>query len=527
MKKVLIPILIVVVVGALAAGAYLYFGARRAQSSSASNVSTATVQLGTLQATIGAAGNVTAKQQADLSFGQGGTVKSIDVQAGDRVKAGQLLAALDTANLELQLRNAQVNLKNAQDKLAQTQNPSTTQDIASARAKVEAAQAAYDKTVAGASQADLAASKAGLASAQAAYDAAVKSAGTSNSQLEASAASLEKARIAVQQAQSAYDKISWQSSAATSSQAATLQSATIDFEQAKANYEALAATTNSDASSKVAQARSSLEQAKANLTKLQTQVTQADITSAQATLTQAKNDLDKLLAGPDANTLDLAQNAVDQAQIAVDQAQLALQQAQIIAPFDGIVTQVNVKLGQNASGGGNSIQIADLDHLQSVINMSEIDINRIKQGQTAQITMDALPNDNFQGTVTLIAPAGVLSQGVVNYPVTVDLTPPFDGVKTGMTSNVSIIVDQRNNVLTVPNRAIRTQGRQKVVTVLFEGQQMQVPVQTGLASDTATEITSGLKEGDVVVLNTTTATQPRVGGGFGGGPGGPGIFRGD
>jgi HlyD family secretion protein len=526
MKKVLIPIVIVVVVGVLGVGAYLRFGPNRAQSASTSNLSTATVQLGTLTATVGSAGNVTAKQEADLSFGQGGTVKTIDVQAGDHVKAGELLAALDTASLELQLRSSQVALKNAQDQLAQAQNPSTAQDISSARAQVEAAQAAYDNTLAGASAADIAAAKAGVASAQAAYDAAVKSAGTSNSQLEAAAATLEKAQVAVQQAQSAYDRISWQSNAATSSQAASLQSATIDFNQAKANYEALAATTSSSASSQVAQAKSSLEQAKANLTKLQTQVTQADITSAQSTLTQAKNNLDKLLAGPDANTLDLAQNAVDQAQIGVDQAQLALQQAQIVAPFDGVVTQVNIKVGQNASGGASAIQEADLDHLQTVVNMSEIDINRIKDGQTAQITMDALPNDTFQGTVTLIAPAGVLTQGVVNYPVTVDLTPPFDGVKTGMTSNVNIVVAERDNVLTVPNRAIRTQGRQKVVTVLFEGQQMQVPVQTGLASDTATEITSGLKEGDVVVLNATTAAQPRVGGGFGGGPG-PGVFRGD
>jgi HlyD family secretion protein len=525
MKKVLIPVVIVIVVGVLGVGAYMRFGANRAQGAATANLSTATVARGALAATISSAGNVTAKQGADLSFGQAGTVKTLNVQVGDRVKAGQVLAALDTADLELQLRNAQVNLKNAQDKLAQTKNPSTAQDIASARAKIDAAQAAYDKTVAGASQSDLAAAKAAVASAQAAYNAAVNSAGTSNSQLGASAATLEKAQIALQQAQSAYDKISWRSDAATSSQAATLQSATIDFQQAKANYEALAATTHSDASSKTAQASSSLQQAKANLTKLQTQVTQSDIASAQATLSQAKNDLDKLLAGPDASTLDLAQNGVDQAQIALDQVKLKLEQAQIVAPFDGTVTQVNVKPSQNAGSGAAAIQMADLDHLQTIVNMSEVDINRIKNGQGAQIAMDALPDANFQGTVTLMAPAGVLSQGVVNYPVTVDLTPPFDGVKTGMTSNVAIIVDQREDVLTVPNRAIRSQGRQKVVTVLFEGQQMQVPVQTGLASDTATEITSGLKEGDEVVLNATTATTATRGGGPG--LGGPGFFRGD
>jgi HlyD family secretion protein len=273
----------------------------------------------------------------------------------------------------------------------------------------------------------------------------------------------------------------------------------------------------------VAQARSSLEQAKASLTKLQTQVTPADIASAQATLTQAKNDLDKLLAGPDANSLDLAQNTVEQAQIALDQAKLKLQQAQIVAPFDGTVAQVNIKLGQNASANAAAIQLADLDHLEIIVNMSEVDVNRLKEGQQAQITMDAMPDSTFQGTVTQIAPAGVLSQGVVNYPVTIALTPPLDGVKTGMTASPSIIVEERDNVLMVPNRAVRSQGRQKIVTVLFEGQQMQVPVQTGLANDTMTEIKSGLNEGDEVVLTATTAmtSQNRPGGaGFGG----PGFF---
>ena len=96
------------------------------------------------------------------------------------------------------------------------------------------------------------------------------------------------------------------------------------------------------------------------------------------------------------------------------------------------------------------------------------------------------------------------SSGVVNYPVTVAITNTTDAVKTGMTSNVNIIVAERDNVLTVPNRAIRTVGKQKTVTVLFEGQQIQTPVQAGLSGDSATEITSGLKEGDVVVLTTTT-----------------------
>jgi membrane fusion protein, macrolide-specific efflux system len=158
--------------------------------------------------------------------------------------------------------------------------------------------------------------------------------------------------------------------------------------------------------------------------------------------------------------------------------------------------------------------------LQVVVNLAEIDSVRVKDNQAAQISLDALPDLALDGKVTQIWPAGVLTQGVVNYPVTVQLTNPPASVKTGMSANVNIVVDERDNVLMVPNRAVRAQGRQKLATVLFEGQQMQVPVQTGLSNDTMTEITSGLKEGDTVVLNTTTTQQPRTGGGFGGpGPG--------
>lgn len=532
MKKTLGIILIVIVVGALAVGAYLRFGVSR--STTATSVPTAAVQRGTLAATVNSAGNVTAHQQADLSFAQGGTVKSVDVQVGDHVKAGQALAELDAADLDLQVRNAEVNLKVAQDKLAQTQNPTTAQDISSARAKLESAQAAYGKLAAGADKADLAAAQAQVASAKAAYDAAVNSAGTSNSQLVSAAAAFEKARIALQQAQSAYDKIAWRGDAAATSQAQTLQSATIDYDQAKSAYESQVATAGSSAASSVAQARSQLQQAQTNLSKLQNQVTAADLAAAQATLTQAKNDLAKLLAGPDANALDISQNAVEQAQIGLDQARLKRQQAQIVAPFDGVVTQINIKLAQNAGSSAAAIQLADLDHLEIIVNMSELDVNRIKTGQKAQATLDALPDATLTGTVTQIAPAGVQTQGVVNYPVTVGLDASSAGVKTGMTASLNVIVEQRDNVLMVPNRAVHSalgsagrsgsNGRQRYVTVMFEGQPMEVPVQTGLSNDTMTEIVSGLKEGDAVALSTTTTAQ--TGGGAGGFGGGPGVFVG-
>jgi multidrug efflux pump subunit AcrA (membrane-fusion protein) len=120
---------------------------------------------------------------------------------------------------------------------------------------------------------------------------------------------------------------------------------------------------------------------------------------------------------------------------------------------------------------------------------------------------------------------------VVNYPVTVRITDADSKILPGMTASVTIVTAQVDNVLLVPNKAIRTQSGQKYVTVLFEGQQISVPVQVGLVGDSQSEIISDqLREGDAVVINgstttTTTASNGEnfrfVGGGdFGGPPGG-------
>ena len=221
--------------------------------------------------------------------------------------------------------------------------------------------------------------------------------------------------------------------------------------------------------------------------------------------------------------MDTAQQQVAQAEIAVRQAENKLKQAQVVAPFDGTVAAVNVVVGQAGptSGTAGAIQLADLDNLEIIVNMAEVDVSKIKEKQVAQITLDALPNLTLTGEVTQVAPAGVQTQGVVNYPVTVAVKNPPPGVKTGMTSNVNIVTDQKNDVLMVVNRAIRNVGRQKMAMVLFEGRQIQAPVVTGMSGDSQTEIVSGLKEGDVVVVGTTTTTQNS---GFGGPPGGAGGF---
>ncbi len=410
----------------------------------------------------------------------------------------------------------------AQDKLTQAKNPNTPQDIASARAALDAAKANYDKLAAPPAASDVAAARASVAGAQAAYNAAVKTAGTSSSQLNNAAQAVLQAQAALQAAQTAYDKVASSPNIGMMSQSVTLQQDTIAYQTALDNYQTLQATAASDANSTVQQAKSTLDSALANLAKVETPSTPQDLQAAKDQVAEAQDALDKLLAGSDAATVDIAQTGVVQAQVALQQARLALEQAQIVAPFAGVVTAVNITPGQAASGAATgAIQLADLNHLQLSVDMAETDVVNVKVGQPVQITLDALPDLNLNGKVTQVSPAGTITQGVVNYPVSIALSGPPASVKTGMTATASVVTQQANNVIVVPNRAVHIQGRQKFVTVLFQGQPMQVPVTTGLISDTETQITSGLKPGDQVVLSQTTTAQPR-----GGGPGGARFFGG-
>jgi macrolide-specific efflux system membrane fusion protein len=141
------------------------------------------------------------------------------------------------------------------------------------------------------------------------------------------------------------------------------------------------------------------------------------------------------------------------------------------------------------------------------------------------VTFNALPGKKYTGKVTDVSQVGVASQGVVTFGVTVEVTSADQSVLPGMTASLNIVTASAENVTIVPTRAITTSGGQRTVTVLFEGNQISVPVTVGLASATETEITGGgLKAGDVVVLYAVTTTTNRLGG-FGGGPVvGPGGF---
>lgn len=431
---------------------------QQAQPSATVSVQTTTVRRGSLAATVSAAGNVFAPSLVALAFQTSGTIAKVNVAVGDVVNKDQVLMELDLTDLNLALKTAQTNLASAQ--------------------------ASYDQTKADLNYA-LRNAQSSLESSKANLDAAIAKNNQNPNSLVVAKAALDKATVALQQAQGNYNKIAWRPDVGMSAEASALQQATIEYQSALASYKITEATIN-DSALKAAQAQ---------------------YVSDQIALEQAQKNLD--------TKLRVAQAQLDDAQVAVEQAKRNLDKARIIAPFNGIVAAVNYSVGDSA-GSSAAVTVVDVSNLQIKSTVAEVDLAKVKVGNTAQVTLDALPGKTYNAQATAISPTGTITQGVVNYQVILTLTDADDAIKPGMTANLTIEVERRDNVLLIPTRAVRTQGNQKIVTVQSQGQLIQTPVVTGLSNDTSVEIVRGLQEGDVVVIQQTTT---RTTGGPGGGPG--------
>lgn len=464
-RKIAVPLIVLAV---LIGGIYLGYTRFTANAASVPTYQTAPVQRGTLAAVVSAAGTIQANAQTALAFQTSGQVTEIDVAPGDHVTKGQVLMKLDTTDLQLAVDQAQAAVDIAQVKLDQLKAGPTKQQLDSA--------------------------KASLASAQTSLAQLLK--GPDPHSIQIAQLNVEVAKNNLWQAQATRDADAGKKST---------PSWQIDLDNAKINN-----------------AQNQLDIALQNLQIALEGPTADQIASARAAVVQAQANLETLQNTPTSYDLATAEAQLRQAQLSLQQAKRNLDHAVITAPYDGIVAAVNYHVGDQANPNTAAVALVDLSALSIQVNLSEVDIPKIQLNQPVNITLDALPNVNLTGHISYVAPVGTISQGVVNYPVTITLDNADNTVKPGMTANTNIVVERRDNVLLVPNRAVRTQGGQRTVQVLYKGQVISVPVQLGLSNDTATEVLSGLQEGDQVILNTTTNSQNR--GGAVGFPGGGFIF---
>lgn len=265
---------------------------------------------------------------------------------------------------------------------------------------------------------------------------------------------------------------------------------------------------------------------------------QGSIKNAKADLTTANQTYSQISGSTDPLDVQTAQLTVTQRQNAYQKTLSILSDYTIRAPFDGVVASVSVNKGDSVSSATSILTLMTKQQI-ATISLNEIDAAEIEVGQKATLTFDAIEDLTITGKVSEIDLVGTVSQGVVNYKVKIVFDTENEKVKPGMTVNANIITDMKQDVLMVPSSAVRTQGNINYVEVVEQGSLQdqanatagislatsprRTEVVTGFSNDESVEIISGLEEGQQYVSRTittgTTATQtaPSL---FGGGTGG-------
>jgi len=514
-KWVTIGVLGVLVLG----GGYWGYKHFTAKPVVATNI-TAKAKMGNVSKVITATGTVNFPHSIPLTFKQAGQIVALNVKVGDSVKAGQVLAKTDDSSLQLTVTQQQAAVTSAQAKLQTLKESFNSQTLAAAQSTVAQAQQ-------------------GVAAAQQALTTAQQ-----NAEPNYLANQVSLAKAAVQQASNDYAKAQQTGTAASPSALSQAQTALTTAQNAQNGGAAQALTS-----------------------------AQAQCTSAQASLTSAQAQLALQQQGPATGDIASAEADITTAQIQLASAQQALLNAEIIAPVDAAIVTCPLQLGQQSDATSIITITPDANKVEVDASIAQSDIAQVKVGQKVDITLDSNPNQHINGTVSLIALQGTIVSNVTTYTVTVTVDQPSDQLRAGMNANVSVIVSEVDNVLTVPSEAVKTRGTKTGVMIPLTastsagqgasaGQTTTqpnsaanagaansgsasagsakagsasagaakvaptgkfVPVEVGLDDGTNVEIKSGLTVGEDVIIGTrssTTTAKPASSGSLLGGGGG-------
>jgi HlyD family secretion protein len=415
------------------------------QAAQNSAFQTEPVARGELIATVGGTGTVRANQTAILAWQTSGTVEAVMVQVGDPVSEGQELATLRRDSLPQTVILAQAELTEAKKALDDLYTNAET-------AKTNAMQA------------------------------------------------IARYADAVRDAQYRLDNFTVPSNQAGMDAIEALDKMKANLDAARQAFEAVKNRPLEDALRKELKEKLDTAQSDYNAAVRRVEL-EYNLQVAISNLEKARQDYEKWKDGPSQEDI-----AAIEARIAAAQATLNL--AHLTAPFSGTITEVKVKPGDQVSPGTVAIRIDDLSRLLVDVRISEVDVNRIQVGQDANLLFDAILNKTYRGKVIEVSPVGTVTQGVVDFIVTIELTDADQDVKPAMTAAVNIVVNQLSDVLLVPNRAVRLSGGKRIVYVLRNGQPETVPITLGASSETHSEVLEGdLQVGDLVILNPPTVFE--------------------
>ena len=222
-------------------------------------------------------------------------------------------------------------------------------------------------------------------------------------------------------------------------------------------------------------ALANLNLAKAKLNLKKTPARNFEISSSEANLRNAQANLERYLS-------DLSQTVIK-------------------SPVNGIITEVNFDKGEQTSLSKPVISMISLSKMQIEVDVPESDITKLEIEDKVNITLDAFSSDKiFEGTITFIDPAATVINEVIYYKVRVNFDELDDKIKSGMTADLIILTNSKENVLAIPSRSIIYREEEKYVNILENGNLLDKLIVTGLKGDDGLiEIISGIKEGDKIV----------------------------
>jgi len=426
-----------------------------------------TVELTDLRVTVSATGSISPARQAPLAFELVAPVREVLVREGQAVKAGDILARLDTADLVTALVDAQLTLQSQQVAYDALIAPPRDVDIEAARAAVNVALA-----------------QAGAAS------------------LGADANQLEIARL---QAEIARNQL-WQAQLQRDAGPAQIQQIRDQIADLGGDPSSLPEPRNpgDNVTSQITQAEYGVQLADVSAQGVANQPADvASLSAANAQLVAAQAQLDRLINGPTELELQMAETQLQMAQLGLAAAQMAANRGVLTAPFDGVIAQENLVVGEAPPTNEPAMQLIDPTNFYVDVAVDETDIVKLQVGQVVNLKLDALPDAQITGKVTRVAVTPVRVGQLVTYTVQVTLDPTTKPIRVGMTSTATIVVSELQDVPTLPNRFIRIDRatQQAYVTVRRDdGAFEEVRVELGVRNETDSQIVNGLAPGQKVVL---------------------------
>ncbi len=455
------------------------------------------VERGDLFVTVSGSGNIETSEDANLSFGAGGRIDKIYIEEGDRVTKGDILAELETDSLELARDQAEYALTQAEVALIQAELSQKTAEyeldnildqqdsleLALFNAQIDIDQAKYNLE-----QVQDLYTWSDIKIAQADVDEAER-------YLEES---LEQLYKYLPEIEGVYPKIE------------------DDFPKLEGYKVWQDRVVHAQA--RLNSAKDQLEAMQSNRDTEETAIKRKRLEAAELAEAQAQKNLDEmnediaikeLEIEAEKATVEQNKQSVALARQSLEQAEKDLTEAVITAPFDGLVASVTAEEGDTIPSPSVTprqiISLIDPTSMELVVEVDEIDIPDVEEGQEVIITLDALSDEEFSGVVTTIYPVPLEVSGVIVYKVKIELNVPEDsGVMIGMSAEADIVLASRTDVLLVPDRAISeaSEGNSVVNVVIEDDELEERPVVVGISDGFDTEITSGLKVGETILARS-------------------------